>query len=73
MDERIYTDSTIAQLQAIGLQCEVTKILQSRAWQIVRGAYPNCTNGELLFKLVQYEALRIALRGGKTKCKTIES
>lgn len=62
MDERRYTDSAIAELQAIGLTCEIAKILQSRAWRIVRGVYPNCTNGELLFKLVQYEALRIALR-----------
>lgn len=62
MDERRYTDNAIAELQTISLQCEATKIFQSRAWRIVRGVYPNCTNGELLFKLVQYEALRIALR-----------
>lgn len=62
MDDRRYTADVIAELQAISLECAVKRLLQSRAWQVVRTAYQSGSDAELLCSLVRYEALRIALK-----------
>lgn len=60
--EQCYTEDAIKEMHKIALECELNKLFKSRTWKIVRSAYPDGNDAELLYTLVRYEALRIALK-----------
>lgn len=61
-NEQCYTDDAIKEMHKIALEVELNKLFTSRAWKIVRSAYPEGTDSELLCTLVRYEALRVVLK-----------
>lgn len=55
-----YTDQAVRDMQQIALECGVHKLFASPAWATVRNANPHGTDIEVLQRLVQTEALRLA-------------